>query len=192
MQWRHIIIHVLSWGTHSSILGLPCGSAGKQSTCNVGDLGSIPGLGRFPGEGNGYPLHYYSLENSMDCIVHGVAKSWTWLGNFHFHMIAVFELTHTLFPLLLWDCESYEGGTNWNRTKVLTLQKNSPAPHHIALTCEFPLTCQRFCRNSGVILMILLWMSRRRKMCVWWCIIPVVPSCKCPTHNPILIVKVSF
>ena len=52
------------------------GSAGKESACNVGDLGSIPELGRSPGEGNGYPLQYSDLENSMDCIVHGVAKSW--------------------------------------------------------------------------------------------------------------------
>ena len=46
----------------------PCGSAGKESVCNVGDLGSIPGLGRSPGEGKGYPLEYSGLENSMDCI----------------------------------------------------------------------------------------------------------------------------
>ena len=46
-------------------------------SCNSGDLGSIPGLGRSPGEGTGYPLQYSGLENSMDCIVHGVAKSQT-------------------------------------------------------------------------------------------------------------------
>ena len=46
----------------------PCGSAGKESTCNVGHLGSIPGLGRSPGGGKGYPLQYSGLENSMDCI----------------------------------------------------------------------------------------------------------------------------
>ena len=57
--------------------GFPGGSDGKESTCNVGDLGSIPGLGRSPGEGNGYPVLYSGLENSMDCIVHGVAKSQT-------------------------------------------------------------------------------------------------------------------
>ena len=62
-----------------------CGSAGKESTRNAGDLGSIPGSGRSPGEGNGYPLQYSGLENSMDHIVHGVAKSWTRLSNFHFH-----------------------------------------------------------------------------------------------------------
>ena len=60
-----------------------CGSAGKESTCNAGDLGSIPGLGRCPGEGEVYPLQYTGLENSKDCIIHGVAKSWTWLSNFH-------------------------------------------------------------------------------------------------------------
>ena len=60
----------------------PCGSAGKESTCNAGDLGSIPGLS--PGEGKGYPLQYSGLENSMDCMVHGVAKSCTQLSNLHF------------------------------------------------------------------------------------------------------------
>ena len=65
-------------------LDFPCGSAGKESTCNAGDLGSVPGLGRPPGEGKVYPLQYSGLENSMDCIVHGVAKSQTWLSDFHF------------------------------------------------------------------------------------------------------------
>ena len=65
-------------------LGFPDGSAGKDSACYAGDLGSIPGSGRSPGEGNGYPLQYSGLENSMDCIVHGVAKSRTRLSNFHF------------------------------------------------------------------------------------------------------------
>ena len=65
-------------------LGFPVGSAGKESTCNLGDLGSIPGLGKSPGEGKGYPLQYCGLENSMDCIVHGVTKSQTGLSDFHF------------------------------------------------------------------------------------------------------------
>ena len=64
--------------------GFPCGSAGKESACNAGDRGSIPGLGRSPGKGKGYPLQYSGLENSMDCIVHGVTKSQTWLREFHF------------------------------------------------------------------------------------------------------------
>ena len=49
-------------------MGFPGGSAGKESACNVGDLGSIPGLGRSLGEGKGYPLQDFGLENSMDCI----------------------------------------------------------------------------------------------------------------------------
>ena len=85
-------------------LGFPCGSAGKESACNKGDLGSIPWLGRSPGEGNGSPLQYSCLENPMDrgawrATVHGVTrvrnnlatkppqpcsssvtKSWTWLS----------------------------------------------------------------------------------------------------------------
>ena len=65
-------------------MGFPCGSAGKESACNAGDLGSMPGLGRCPGEGKGYPLQYTGLENSMDCIVYGVTKSWTQLSDFHF------------------------------------------------------------------------------------------------------------
>ena len=64
-------------------LGFPHSSAGKESACNEGDLGSIPELGRSPGEGKGYPLQNSGLENSMDCIVHGVAKSWIRLSDFH-------------------------------------------------------------------------------------------------------------
>ena len=64
--------------------GFLCGSVGKESPCSVGDLGSLPGLGRSPGEGKGYPLQYSGLENFMGCIVHGAAKSQTWLSDFHF------------------------------------------------------------------------------------------------------------
>ena len=61
----------------NKVLGFPCGSAGKESTCNVGDLGSIRGLGRPLEKGQGYPFQGSGLENSMNYIVHGVAKSWT-------------------------------------------------------------------------------------------------------------------
>jgi len=63
--------------------GFPGGSAGKESACNVGDLGSIPGLGRSPGEGKGYLLQYSGQEISVDSVVHGVANSQTRLSNFH-------------------------------------------------------------------------------------------------------------
>ena len=91
--WRSDFTHftnMLIWATYTILnflvatLGFPDNSVGKESTCNAGDLGSIPGLGRSPGEGKGYPLQYSGLENSMDCIVHGVSKSRTWLSNFHF------------------------------------------------------------------------------------------------------------
>ena len=72
-------------------MGFPGGSDGKESACNVRDLGPIPGLGRSSGERNGYPVQYSCLENSMDignqqATVHGVAKRWTRLSNFHFHV----------------------------------------------------------------------------------------------------------
>ena len=68
-----------------AFLGFCGGSASKESARNAGDLSSIPGLRRSPGEGKGYPLQYSGLENSMDCIVHGVAKNQTQLSNFHFY-----------------------------------------------------------------------------------------------------------
>ena len=69
--------------------GFPWGSAGKESTCNMGDLGLIPGLGRSPGEGKTYVLQYSGLENSMDCIVYGVTKSQTWLSHLHIHFTVI-------------------------------------------------------------------------------------------------------
>ena len=65
-------------------MGFPCGSAGKESACNAGELGLIPELGRSPGEGNSYALQYSGLENTMDCIIHGVTKSQTLLRDFQF------------------------------------------------------------------------------------------------------------
>ena len=67
-------------------MGFPVGSDDKESTCNVGDVDLFPGLGRSPGEGNGYPLQYSYLENSMDrgiwqATVRGVTKSWTGVSN---------------------------------------------------------------------------------------------------------------
>ena len=77
-------------------LSFPEASAGKESTCNVGDLGSIPELGRSSGEGNNYPLQYSCLENSTERVawqatVHGVTKSQTRLSNFHFSVLLGLE-----------------------------------------------------------------------------------------------------
>ena len=68
-------------------MGFPCGSTGKESAYNAGDLASIPELGRYPIKGKGYPFQYSDLENSTDLIVHGVTKSWTWLRDFHFRFL---------------------------------------------------------------------------------------------------------
>ena len=84
-------------------LGFPCGSAGKEFACNVGELGSIPGLGRSPGEGKGYPLQYSGLGNFIDCIVHGVAKGQTGLSNFHFHFRYISKYTSFVAILLLFS-----------------------------------------------------------------------------------------
>ena len=85
-------------------LYFPCGSAGKESTCNEGDLGSIPGLARCTGEGKVYPLQYSGLENSMDYTVHGVAKSQTRLSHFHFvysyHLFLISPVSVRSLPFL--------------------------------------------------------------------------------------------
>ena len=74
-----LIIGKLNFGTflpwYGTLSGFPDSSIGKESTCNVGDLGVIPGLGRSPGEGKGYPLQYSGLENSMNCIVHVILQA---------------------------------------------------------------------------------------------------------------------
>ena len=81
-------------------MGFPSGSDGKESSCNVGDLGSVPGLGRSPGEGNGYPLQYSGLENPMECMVHGVAKSWTQLSDLQFtSYMYIFVYMYSLYFL---------------------------------------------------------------------------------------------
>jgi len=100
-MWPYCFFFSL-WRILSISRGFPCGSAGKKSTCNVGDLGLIPGLGRSPGKGKGYPLQYSGLETCMNCILHGITESDTteWLSHTHTH-------THTLplkcpfqFPLV--------------------------------------------------------------------------------------------
>ena len=81
-QWKQQVLTTgLPGNSHSLkvLMGFPRGSAGKEYACHAGDLGSIPGLGRSPGEGKGYLLQYSGLENSVDCIVHGFAKKHDWV-----------------------------------------------------------------------------------------------------------------
>ena len=68
-------VSLILWTPLPVFLGFPDSSAGKESACNAGDLGLIPTLGRFPGEGNGYPLQCSGLENSIDCVARGVAEA---------------------------------------------------------------------------------------------------------------------
>ena len=94
--------------THSSILVASLvAQLVKKSACNVGDLGSIPGLGRSPGEGKGYPLQYSALENFMDCIVHKVAESRTQLSDFHFIIIDIIIISKA------YNLEIYKHGKNY-------------------------------------------------------------------------------
>ena len=87
---------------HSAFfMGFPDSSVGKESTCNVGDLGLIFGLGKSPGEGKDYPLQYPGLENSMDCIVHGVTESWRRLSDFHFYSHPLSGYCHVVAPTQL-------------------------------------------------------------------------------------------
>ena len=90
--------------------GFPGGSDGKACACNAGDLGLIPVLGRSPGKGNGYPLQYSGLENSMDrgarqATVHGVTKSWTRLSDFHihFHFKTYFHILKVLIDMFIYN-----------------------------------------------------------------------------------------
>ena len=85
-------------------LDFPGGSDGKESTCNEGDPGLIPGSGRSSKEGHGNPVQYYGLENSKDrgtwwATVHEGAKSWTWITNTHFFQISEYA---SLVPLPVW------------------------------------------------------------------------------------------
>ena len=82
-------------------MGFPGGSDSKESACNAGDPGSIPGLGRSPGEGDGYARQYSGVENSMDCLVHAVTQSRTGLHGVHF------TLFHLAAPRL--GCSSMWG-----------------------------------------------------------------------------------
>ena len=97
----------------SNTMVITSGSASKESTCSIGDQGSNLGLGRSPGEGKGYPLQYSGLENSMDCIVHGVAKSRTRLSDFHFKHSSLFVSSVQV--------QRYTGGSLWSSLLISEL-----------------------------------------------------------------------
>ena len=74
----------------------PCSSVGEKSACNAGNPGTIPGSGRSPEEGIGYPLQYSGLENSMDCTVDGITKSQTQLSDFHLLQFSSVQFSHSV------------------------------------------------------------------------------------------------
>ena len=123
-------------------------SNSKKSACNVGDLGSIPRSGRSLGEGKGYPLQYFCLENSMNCIVHGVAKSQTWLSKFHFHFLKNFNTLEMPLPfstdlhILQWKvyCHSY-----------LCFSKYMVSVFSVSLRCSFYCGCYIHCVCVGAL-----------------------------------------
>ena len=105
--------------TYSSIVGFPGGSDGEESACHVRGPGSIPGLGRSPGEGNGNPLQYSCLENPMDrgawqAIVHGVTKSWARLSAHRQD-----EVLHISVPSLPLGPPKWERDVRRRRQRVL-------------------------------------------------------------------------
>ena len=113
--------------------GFPHSSVGKESACNAGDLGSIPRLGRSPGEGKGYPLQYSGLENSMDCIVHGVAKSRRQLSLF---------ILHCTLPIFLCIYEQLDLCCQFCISAGMFKNKPSPSPQKIS---QYGL---HFCENG--------------------------------------------
>ena len=114
------------WVTFTS--SFPCDSAGKESSCNAEDLGSIPRLGRSPGEGKGYPLQYSGLENSMDCIVHGIAESdiWKWLSLSYSYLILIpfLAVLSTLKPLCEWPQARLLEKPHRNKSRMWQLAKH--------------------------------------------------------------------
>ena len=128
-------------------LGFPCGSAGKESTCNVGDLGSILGLGRSPGEKKGYSLQYSGLENSMGCVAHGFAKSGTWLSDLQVYALSCFNdfLIHPLYP---WRLPMAQ----WQR--ILLLLQGPQETWIISLSLEAPLE-EEMAAHSNILTRII-------------------------------------
>ena len=128
-------------------LGFPCGSSGKESTCNVGDLGSIPGLGRSPGEKKGYSLQYSGLENSMGCVAHGFAKSGTWLSDHQVYALSCFNdfLIHPLCPRWLPMAQ-------WQR--ILLLLQEPQETWVTSLSLEAPLE-EEMATHSNILTRII-------------------------------------
>ena len=103
---------------NNDLVGFSCDSVGRKSACNTGDLGLTPGLGRSHREGKGCPPQYFGLEISMDYIVFGATKSWTWLNNFLFHFSLPFRSRHLSLSLSLYVLVAQPYQTLWSPCTV--------------------------------------------------------------------------
>ena len=126
------------------IMGFPCGSAGKESACNAEDLGSIPGLGRSPGEGKGFPLQYSCLENSVDSPWgHKESGTTEWLS-----LSLMTIIRHSICQVLMICQEatvrSGHGTTNWFQIGKGVCQGCILSP------CLFNLYAENIMRNAGL------------------------------------------
>ena len=126
---------------------IPGGSDSKESACNTGDPGSIPGLGRSPGEGKGYPLQYSGLENAMDCIIHGVAKSQTWLSDFH--LLSVYTSVFQFIPSHPPSPHVWKAGLETDRNTGSIVEFWEPLCFHFLLKQPLPLSSFQSCYLRG-------------------------------------------
>ena len=132
---------------HSIIVSMDfsSSSAVKESTCSARDLGMILGLRRSTGEGNGYPLQYSGLKNSMHCIAHGVTKNRTWLSDlhFHFHQFSGSVMSNSANP---WTaaCKTSLSITNSQNLPKLMFIKSVMSPNHLSFCHPFFSCLQSF------------------------------------------------
>ena len=132
--------------------------------CNAGDLGSIPGLGRSSGKGKGYLLQHSGLEISMDCIVHGVTKSWTWLNDFH-------SPTHSL--------------THSHASKVMLKNLQARLQQYMNWEAADVQPGFRQCRGARDQIANICWIIEKRKNSrkVYFCFIDYAKAFDCVDHN---------
>ena len=157
--------------------GFPGGSAGKESACNVGDLGSIPGLERSPGEGKGYPLQYFGLENSMDYIVHGVANRWRQLS--YFHTYAYIYIYTCIYIGFLGGSDGTESACNAGDPSLIPGSEQSPGGGHgntLQYSCQENSMDKGPCKESDTTVWLTLNLFHA---CVYMCMYVYVCFYEC-------------
>ena len=133
--------------------GFPGGSTDRESACNAGDLGLIPGLGKSPGEGNGYPFQYSGLENSMEYTVHGVTKSQTQLSNFHVHFSFLHCAKSFQFDVVLFICFCFP---HLRRPIQKNIAKTDVREHSVLVALSCPTLCDPMDCSPGSSVHVIL------------------------------------